>query len=474
MRWSYLICIVLPVYGAAGADSWPQFRGPGGSGRAESAHPLPAEIGPERNVIWKVPLPPGHSSPVVHGDRIYVTAVRDAKLLTIALERESGKVVWEAESPYQQLEPIHTIGSHAQCTPATDGQRIICFFGSVGLLCYDRDGKLLWKRPAGPFKNDMGAASSPILAGEWVILCQDHDMDSFLESIDKRTGRTRWRVDRSEFPRNFGTPVIWDTPAGRQIVVVATLRVVGYDFDTGKELWTVRGLARTCCATPVVGTDGNLYAAGWSAGGDATDRIEIDPFDEAVRKLDSNHNGTLEEAELPAGPVKQRFSQFDRDKDGSITRQEYDYFLGLLQKTRNMLVAIRPGGTGEITDTHVVWQHTRYVPFCASPLYDNGRVFAVKDGGIVACFDARTGETLKVQRVPGTGSYYSSPVAGDGKVFLVNQKGRATVISSAGDWQVLATADFADDVYATPAIVEGRILLRTVGHLYCLGFAKGQ
>ena len=131
MRWSYLMCIVLPVYGAAGADSWPQFRGPGGSGRAESAHPLPAEIGPERNVFWKVPLPPGHSSPVVHGDRIYVTAVRDAKLLTIALERESGKVVWEAESPYQQLERIHTIGSHAQSTPATDGQRIICFFGSV-------------------------------------------------------------------------------------------------------------------------------------------------------------------------------------------------------------------------------------------------------------------------------------------------------------------------------------------------------
>ena len=146
----------------------------------------------------------------------------------------------------------------------------------------------------------------------------------------------------------------------------------------------------------------------------------------------------------------------------------------LFQKTRNVLVAIRPGGTGEITDTHVVWQHARYVPFCASPLYDHGRVFAVKDGGIVACFDAQTGETLKVQRVPGTGSYYSSPVAGDGKVFLVNQKGVATVISSAADWQVLATADFADDVYATPAIVEGRILLRTVGHLYCLGFAKGQ
>jgi len=132
------------------AGSWPQFRGPGGKGVADSEQKLPTEIGPEQNVVWKVSMPPGHSSPIVHGDRIYLTAVRGKALVTLGIDRNSGKILWEAEAPYQQLEKIHQIGSHAQATPATDGEHVVSFFGSSGLLCYATDGRLLWHIPMGP------------------------------------------------------------------------------------------------------------------------------------------------------------------------------------------------------------------------------------------------------------------------------------------------------------------------------------
>ena len=138
-----LAAVAIPA--GARASDWPQFRGPNGSGRPAHDAPLPAELGPTTNVVWKTALPPGHSSPVVVGDRVYLTAVRQQRLVTLALDRRSGKLLWEAEAPAQALEKVHKIGSHAQSTPATDGERVVSFFGSAGLFCYDTAGKLLWQ-----------------------------------------------------------------------------------------------------------------------------------------------------------------------------------------------------------------------------------------------------------------------------------------------------------------------------------------
>jgi len=461
------LLLVLLVPDIRAAD-WPQFRGPNCSGRADGPG-LPADIGPSTNVVWKTALPPGHSSPVVVGDRVYLTAVRDGKLLTLALDRGNGKVLWEAEAPTTTLEKVHKIGSHAQPSPAADGERVVSFFGSSGLFCYDRAGRALWNRPLGPFKNDFGAGSSPILVGDWVVLCQDHDQDSFLMALDKRTGKTVWKTDRSEFLRGYCTPVVWDSGGSKQLVVAGTLRVVGYDLATGKEVWTVRGISRTVCMTPVVGADGLLYVAGWAAGGDADARIEVEPFDDVIKRLDKNGNGKLEKDELTAGPIAERFTQVDLDKDGSITREEYERFRQLFLKGQNVILAIRPGGKGDVTESHVAWRNTKQVPFCASPLYAGGVVFTVKDGGFLSSLDARDGTLLKRERLPVTGNYYSSPVSGDGKVYLLSERGRLTVVSAAKDWRVLKTSDFEEDVYATPAVVDGRIYLRTAGHLYCFG-----
>ncbi len=454
------------------ATDWPQFRGIGGSGVASTADKLPTEIGPDQHVVWKVEVPAGHSSPVIVGTKIFLTAVRDGKLLTMALDRATGKTLWERVAPHEKLEEIHRIGSHAQSTPVADHEHIVSFFGSAGLFCYDHEGNPLWEKRMGPFNNSFGAGSSPILVDGRVILGQDHDTDSFLMSIDAKTGDVQWRIDRSEFPRNYCSPVFWDADGRKQIVMAATLRVVGYDFHTGKELWTVRGISRTVCMTPVIGDDGVLYLAGWAAGGDENEPIQIPPFDEYVGTVDANNNQTIEEDELKEGPVLQRYSQVDRDKNGHITKKEYEFFRALLDQGKNQILAIEPGAQGEASATHVRWRQTKLVPFCASPLHYRGLVFTVKDGGIAQALDAKTGKATKQGRLEASDDYYASPVGGDGKVYVVDVQGRLTVIAAVDKWSVLHTANFGEDVYATPALVDGRIYLRTLRHLYCLGESR--
>lgn len=459
------------------AALWPQFHGPQSKGRPLADRPLPEQIDPQTNVAWKTPLPPGHSSPVIDRDRIYLTAEDGDRLLTIALDRQTGAVLWQREAPHGELEPIHTIGSHAQSSAAVGGDAVVSFFGSAGLFCYSRDGEERWHLPMGPFKNDFGAASSPIIVGDRVILSQDHDTNSFLAMYRLENGSNVWQIDRSEFPRNYCTPVIWEVDGKKQIVVAATLRVVGYDFDTGEELWTARGLSRIVCTTPVIGDDGDLYIAAWSAGADPGERIAYPPFEEKRAQVDANDDGLIQRSELESekgGDLERRFSLIDLNKDGTLTQAEYEKYRNIFDTAQNAVLAIRPGGRGDITDTHVKWRYLRHVPFCASPVVANGHVFGIKDGGILTTLEAESGQAVKTARVSGNGNYYASPVVGDGRVFLVDQNGELSIVSAAGKWEELATADFGEQVYATPAIVEGRLYLRTAGHLYCFADTDNQ
>jgi hypothetical protein len=450
--------------------SWPAFRGHNSNGLAlESTKRLPTKIGPDEGFLWKTELPAGHSSPVIANGKIFITAVRDGKLVTIGLDQASGEILWEKEAPHKELEEIHSIGSYAQCSPVTDGKIVVSLFGSSGLYCYDVDGNEQWKVPMGPFVNEFGAGNSPLLVDGKIIVVQDHDADSFIQAFDVKTGDSVWKTDRSEFPRNYCSPVVWKYDGRKHLVVAATLRTVGYDAETGKEAWTVQGLSRSVCTTPVVGSDNNLYVAGWAAGGDTDSRIVLPEWGTAVSQWDKDNSGTIEKDELPDGPIRPRFPQFDRDRTNKITQAEYTWYRSVFEKAENRIFCVKPGGRGDISTSHVTWQFRRYLPFCSSPLFVNGYVFTVKNGGIVTSLNAASGEDLKTARVEGTGNYYASAVAGDNKIYLADQKGVVSVISSFAEWTELHTVEFKDEIYATPAIVDGKIYLRTNGHLYCFG-----
>ncbi len=452
----------------ATADDWPQFRGPRGSGVSLSKAKLPADIEATKHVIWKSNIPAGHTGPIVSEDRIFLTAARDKELLTLALDRGTGRVLWEAKAPYDKLENIHTTGSYAQSTPATDGQIVVSFFGSSGLHAYDRSGKPLWSQRMGPFKNDFGAGSSPIIVDDRVILLQDHDVDSFIAAYDKKSGKEIWRTDRSEFLRNYATPVIWEVNGQKEIVVAATLRIIGYDFATGKEKWTVTGVSRIINMTPVIAPDNTLIAACWSPGAEGEDRIQP-PSVEELFESDTNKDGGLEESEFPDNELKRRFTQIDRDKNGKITVEEYRALRRVFADARNAVLAIKPGGTGDITKTHIKWEYTKQIPYCPSPLCYNGIIYMVKDGGILTALDVETGKILKQGRLKSTGGFFASPVAGDGKVYVISQVGDLSVISAGADWQELHNTSLNGDGHATPAIVGGRIYVRAGDVLYCFG-----
>jgi outer membrane protein assembly factor BamB len=470
MRLLATLIFALGLLAPARAGDWPQFRGRAGSAAAPDGPKYPTDIGPDKHVLWKTALPPGHSSPVVHGDRIYLTAVKDKKqLLILGLDRRTGEVLWQKEAPHQALEKIHAIGSYAQPTCVTDGTHVVSMFGSTGLFCHDADGRQLWHVPMGPFKNEFGAASSPLLIDGRLILNQDHDSGSFLTALDVKTGRPLWRTDRREFLVSFASPVLWEVNGTRQIVQAGTTRVVGYDFDTGKEVWTVRGMARVMNMTPTVGPDNVLYVAGWTAGADADDKIVVPSFDEMIEKHDRNKNGTLEPDEIPEGPFKSRFGQFDRDKDGHLTRAEWDTQRAIFAAAVNRVVAIKPGGRGDVTKTHVLWEQNKQLPYVPSPLYYKGLLYMVKNGGFLSALDPKTGHVLKYDRIPGPSNYYASPVGADGKVYLLGQGGELTVVSAEAQWRVLHRVRFESDVFATPALADGKIYLRTAEYLYCFG-----
>ena len=461
-----LPCCVLRSVGLR-ADDWPQFRGPGASGISQSTKPLPVYVSRDEGVVWKTTLPTGHSSPAIHGDRIFVTGVEGQDLVTMGLDRSSGAVLWKKSVPWDTLEKFHTTGSLAQSSPATDGNIVISFFGSSGLHGFDRDGNLLWSQRMGPFRNDFGAGSSPVIDGDRVVLVQDHDLDSFIAVFDKRTGKELWRRDRSEFLRNYATPVIWNVDGKKQIVVLATLRIVAYDLETGDEVWSVGGVSRIINMTPVIGDDNTLYAACFSPGNEGDDRVTPLTIDELFA-ADSDQNGTIEESEFPEHPFKGRFSQLDRNKDQHLTKAEYEVTSRPHAEGRNVVMSIRPGGTGDITKTHVQWEHLRQIPYCPSPLYYRGALFMIKNGGILTVLKANTGEVLKQKRLRATQDYYASPVAGDGKVYLMNVNGDLTVLD-ADTWEELHTTALEGDAHATPAIADGRLYVRVGETLYCFG-----
>jgi outer membrane protein assembly factor BamB len=465
--------LLFPAAATAADLEWPQFRGPNASGVAAGAAELPVELGPAKNAAWSVEVPPGISSPVLDGRRIYLTALRGKDLITLALDAASGKTLWERHAPAEIIEEVHSTSSPAASTPATDGERVIVFFGSYGILAYGPAGEELWRLPLGPFKNPFGAASSPVIAGDFVLLNCDQDQGSFLLAADKKTGKQRYRVERPEFPRGFSTPVIWEAgnPPRNQVVVAGTLEVKGYALEDGRQLWSAGGLARIVNPTPVLG-QGFCFVASFSPGGDAGERISMPPFDQFAAANDADKDGRITDPEVPAGDMKPRFLQLDADKDGYITRAEWDNMARIFDAAQNSLLAFKPE-TSPAGGVSRAWSYARGVPYVPSPLYLDGTIYMVKDGGIFTTLDGASGELRKQARLPAEGNYYASPVAGAGKIYCGSLGGHLVVIKAAPAWEVLADNDLGERCAATPAIAGGRLYVRTEKRLFAFAAGAG-
>ena len=453
----------------AGDPGWPQFRGPAGAGIADDAK-LPAEIGPTKNVKWKVGVPAGFSSPVVAGDRIVLTGFDNGKLYTIAYDRADGKEAWRAEAPAKTIEPYHkTEGSPAASTPATDGERIVSYFGSCGLFCYDLAGKELWRleMPTAQTQNDFGSGTSPVLADGIVYLVRDVSKGPKLYALDAKTGAVVWEKSRDGFPTGWGSPVLWDTKDGKQLVVPGGLKLVAYDAKTGAEKWSVAGLAAVDCTTPVVTPDGTLIYAAWSPGG--SPEFKMPTYDEILKQGDADKDGAINEAESENTFLKGFFHSNDTNKDGKFTRDEWDTQLKFLNSGKNVAVAVTPGGSGDVSATNVVWKATKGLPYVPSPLVYRGQMYTVNMRGLVSATDAKTGKDVYLEENVGLTGSYASPVAADGNVYVFGLDGTLVVLKAGDSADVAYRAKFGERVAATPAVAGDAMYVRTAKHLYAFG-----
>lgn len=450
--------------------TWPQFRGPNGSGVAEGQRP-PVEFGPDKNVKWKVPVPSGMSSPIIAGDKVVITAFDGGKLYTVAYDRANGKEAWRAEAPAKELEAFHkTHGSPAASTPATDGERIVSYFGSCGLVCYDLSGKEVWKfeLPPAVAGGNFGSGVSPIIADGIVILVRDTTTDAKIIGLDAATGSPRWEKKRQS-PVSYCTPIVWDTPAGKQVAAAGHGRMIGYDLKTGVEKWSVLGMPSGCCSSPVA-ADGMLYFAGSSPGGPDDKETPMPVFDDLLKDLDKDKDGALSREE--AGKMFEGFfDSLDTNKDGKITREEWDTILKFMAEGKNSAFALKAGGTGDVTESHVLWTKTKGLPYVPSAIAYRGQYVMVKDGGIVTAYDAKTGNEVYMERSAAPGSYYASPVAANGHIYLTSLDGVITVLKAgaAKPEVVVKNPKLDTSIAATPAIADDTLYVRTDKHLWAFG-----
>ncbi|MBI4907622.1 MAG: PQQ-binding-like beta-propeller repeat protein [Acidobacteria bacterium] len=452
------------------AADWAQFRGPNASGVSDDKA-VPVEFGPNKNVVWKTALPPGHSSPSVAGNRIYVTAVESEKLFTIAMDRASGRILWRREAPRPRKQVIERpANGPVSATPATDGKNVYSFFQDFGLIAYGPDGNELWRMALGPFNNPFGHGASPILDGDTLYMTCDQDAGAFLLALDKMSGKVRWRTERPFAQRGYATPVLYrSAKMGLQLVVAGSYRISGYDAKTGKEVWWVRRLPWQVKPTPAIAGD-VVYFVTFSAESDPGEQENVPPFPEALAQWDKNKDGKLSKDEIVDPRAKARFEEYlDLDDTGFLEARDWEQF-----RERRLgesgLRAVQLGGTGDLTDTAVIWKNAKSLPNVPSPLVYRDVLYTLKEGGVFTSYNPKTGEVLKQGRLQGAlGAYYASPVAANGKIYVVSEEGKAAVIQAGPQWQVERVHDMDDGVKGTPALVDGRMYLRTTNTLYCFG-----
>jgi outer membrane protein assembly factor BamB len=444
-------------------NEWTQFRGPNGAGVAEG-FALPAEFSASKNVVWKTAVPFARSSPVVTADRVFLTATEGDKLITLALDRKTGKVLWRRDVVRPRHMVMYKANDGASPTPVSDGKNVYAFFGELGLISYGPDGKERWRVPLGPFNSFYGMGGSPVLTGNTLIMVCDQRTDSFVVAVDTRDGKVLWKKNRSNYEA-YSTPAVYrpkDGPA--QIIVLGSNSVDSYSLDKGDRLWWVTRIGAYPKGVPVLGTDMVYVTA------DGGDEPFLPPFDETLKQFDKDKDQKVSREEIKVQPeFSDHFGWLDANSDGYIERAEHD-FVRNSTVSGHGLTAIRLSGKGDLTASNVVWSIKKSYPSIPAPLLYRGVMYLMKEGGIVSSLDPASGQILKQGRTPkALEEYYASPVAADGKIFVVSASGKVTVLKADAQWEILAESDLNEEVWATPAVAGSNLYIRTRGALYSFG-----
>jgi outer membrane protein assembly factor BamB len=425
--------LLFSLNSAAANEKWPQFRGPQSLGVADDPS-LPDTWSVAENVAWKTDIPgSGWSSPVVWGDRIFITSVISSneaeqpkkglyfggerkapsdehRWMVYCVDFKTGKIRWSKEvNRGTPPGPRHLKNTYASETPVTDGERVYAYFGTLGLFCFDMDGKQLWAKKWGPFNTRFGwgTAASPILHKNRLYIVNDNEDDSFVLALDKKTGEQAWRVKREE-GSNWATPYVWENEYRTELVTSGTKRVRSYDLD-GKLLWELTGMSSIAIPTP--------------------------------------------------------FSKF-----GMVYITS-----GYVGDQHRPVYAIRPGATGNITlaqgetsNNYIAWYQPQAGPYNPSPLIYGELYYTLLDRGFFTCHDARTGKEVygKQRMESGAGAFTASPWAYNGKIFCLSEDGDTFVIQAGPEYKLLGKNSLNEMCMATPAIAGSSLIIRTASKLY--------
>lgn len=465
-----LLCAGLLSSSNGRGDDWSQFRGPNASGVSTESDPLPSEFSFQQHVRWSLPLADGVASPIVSHGRAFVTAMSGEQTFAVmGLDVKDGTVLWKTEFPTGTLPAITPPNSHASSTPASDGKRVYVYFSTLGLIALDAtDGSEVWRHPLDTpaYLMDWGAAASPIVLGDQLIFNQDDDLTPYLLSLDSATGKQRWRTERTDMLAGYAVPVVCQVGDRTDLVVAGTGKLKGYDPETGEERWSCNTLLRTIMTSPVV-HDGVIYVAVQSYGD--TERILKYAL---LEWKDTNQDKKLAKEEVPR-QFWRKFAKADADGNQFLEGDELDH---AFQSPENMagggsiVQAIRGGGEGDVTATHLLWNLQNKAPSnMSSPLVVGDRVFLVKRGGISNCFEAGSGKPVwETKRIQNLGEYYASPISADGKIFIAGENGFVVVLKEGPELKVVAKNDMGDVCVATPAISGGALFIRTQKKLFCI------
>ena len=480
--------------GRQGEVNWNQFRGPNGQGVAQADH-IPVHFSPEANVLWKTVIPAGHSSPVIWNDRIFLTAhesTNEDELITLAIDRRNGTILWRKVIEAETKVNFHPLNNPASSTPAADEKHVYVYFGTYGLLCYDHAGNEVWQRKIETPKSKYGPATSPVLYEDKVILVLDGDGDSSrLLAVHRDTGQTVWEQPRSLFKAGWSTPMIWRHDEVEELVVLGSKRLTSYNPSTGEEIWWAGGFSDETVGIPITG-DGLLFAGAAALGGRGDDKLDAaGTWKITVEEFDRNHDNQIQRDEmtegfafiqrpelpkdnpgygLPVGNMDTLLQIFDHDKNRIISEAEWMQTMsGFAAMSKPALLAIRPGATKDARKSHVAWEIRSGIPETPSLLYCQGKLYLLRDGGLLTCLEASTGKELFRERIGATGQYIASPIAAGDKIVVASTRGVVTVIKVHDALKILARNNFGEKIFATPAIAENKIYLRTAGHLYALG-----